>query len=375
MAEVRMVWRKTYRILKPGYSHSFLDSVCKGGHRNARPQDALSGIATLKETDKIACSLARRSNVSSQSLLPTTTQEQHGTGPKIMSPCMNAYGSPVTWKQFDICVEHVGMCLAWKGKTLPCDRTATRTFCLRPHELNGVNIWSNIGRSATINPKIFRTRRDQIRTFCTMRYGTGRKGFTSSSVVRKGFSSNGFYDTPLFKSKSAYYEILQVASTATQAQIKTAYYKQSFIYHPDKNAGSEAASRRFSEITEAYNVLGNKSLRKKYDRGILTQTDLQGARRPSPKESGSGAGQQTKSRSSSVVGIDSKKVFDFDNFINSHYGEQLKRDRDFRTRQEEMQRKKEQGMQGKKLGGMSEVSVGILIAMAIALVLSVKSVK
>ncbi|XP_062393023.1 uncharacterized protein LOC134080538 [Sardina pilchardus] len=360
MAEVRVVLgRKTHRILKPGYSQSFLGSVC--GFSNGRFQDPLSGKATLKEPGKI-CTLARRRNVSSQSPVPTTTQE-HGTDPKIMYSCMNAHGSPV--KQFDLCV-------ACKGITLARERTATTTFCLRPHELNGVSICSNIGRSGIVNPNICRNRRDQIRTFCTLRHGTGRKAFSCSSVVRRGFSSN--YDTPLFKNKSAYYEILQVGSNATQAQVKTAYYRQSFIYHPDKNAGSEEATRRFSEITEAYNVLGNTSLRKKYDRGILTQTDLQGARRPSSKDSSSGTGQQTKPKSSSVVGsIDRKTMFDFDNFISSHYGEQLRRDRDSRSRQEAMQRRKEQGVEEKKLDGVLEVSVGVLIVMAIALIINMSS--
>uniref|UniRef100_A0A8C4S5K7 J domain-containing protein n=1 Tax=Erpetoichthys calabaricus TaxID=27687 RepID=A0A8C4S5K7_ERPCA len=47
----------------------------------------------------------------------------------------------------------------------------------------------------------------------------------------------------MVKSKTAYYDILQVTPSATQAQIKTAYYKQSFLYHPDRNAGSEEAAR------------------------------------------------------------------------------------------------------------------------------------
>uniref|UniRef100_A0A673BB84 J domain-containing protein n=1 Tax=Sphaeramia orbicularis TaxID=375764 RepID=A0A673BB84_9TELE len=67
----------------------------------------------------------------------------------------------------------------------------------------------------------------------------------------------------------SYYDILKVSPSATQSQIKSAYYKQSFIYHPDKNAGSEEAKQMFAEISEAYTVLGNITLRRKYDRGIL----------------------------------------------------------------------------------------------------------
>uniref|UniRef100_A0A3P8UL44 J domain-containing protein n=1 Tax=Cynoglossus semilaevis TaxID=244447 RepID=A0A3P8UL44_CYNSE len=46
----------------------------------------------------------------------------------------------------------------------------------------------------------------------------------------------------LYKTKTGYYDVLGVSSSATQAQIKTAYYKQSFIYHPDRNSGSEEAT-------------------------------------------------------------------------------------------------------------------------------------
>uniref|UniRef100_A0A3B4AKK1 J domain-containing protein n=1 Tax=Periophthalmus magnuspinnatus TaxID=409849 RepID=A0A3B4AKK1_9GOBI len=42
----------------------------------------------------------------------------------------------------------------------------------------------------------------------------------------------------IIKERTAYYDILKVTPHATQAQIKTAYYKQSFIYHPDKNPGN-----------------------------------------------------------------------------------------------------------------------------------------
>uniref|UniRef100_A0A3B3DI57 J domain-containing protein n=1 Tax=Oryzias melastigma TaxID=30732 RepID=A0A3B3DI57_ORYME len=43
----------------------------------------------------------------------------------------------------------------------------------------------------------------------------------------------------LHRSRTAYYDILRVSPSATQSQVKTAYYKQSFVYHPDKNPGSK----------------------------------------------------------------------------------------------------------------------------------------
>ncbi|KAM4625874.1 uncharacterized protein ACJ7VT_004172 [Polymixia lowei] len=187
---------------------------------------------------------------------------------------------------------------------------------------------------------------------------------------RRFYSGNGDRFEPLYKTKTGYYDVLEVSPTATHAQIKTAYYKQSFIYHPDKNAGSEAATTRFSEISEAYNVLGNKALRKKYDRGILNLADLTGSTRPSAKDAAS-AKQQTRA-GHSVMGVDSQKVFDFDGFIKSHYGEQLQREKDMRVRKEEMLRKKEATASDWQLGKMMEMAVGVLFAMALAIVFNLK---
>nr|XP_019842725.1 PREDICTED: dnaJ homolog subfamily C member 30 [Bos indicus] len=77
-------------------------------------------------------------------------------------------------------------------------------------------------------------------------------------------------------SRTALYDLLGVPSTATQAQIKAAYYRQSFLYHPDRNSGSAEAAERFTRISQAYVVLGSTTLRRKYDRGLLSDEDLRG---------------------------------------------------------------------------------------------------
>lgn len=203
-------------------------------------------------------------------------------------------------------------------------------------------------------------------------YGLGQ--FMSFTRAYSGTYNNGSPAEPLYKSKSAYYDILGVSPTATHTQIKTAYYKQSFIYHPDKNAGSEEATFRFSQISESYHVLGNKALRRKYDRGILSQADLLGSSRPTSRE-GSASGQQTRSRHSPSVGSAQQKIFDFDTFIRSHYGEQLQREKQLRQRREEILRKKKENYEDVKLGRLKEFTVGLMLALAIAIVLSLKSSK
>ena len=52
---------------------------------------------------------------------------------------------------------------------------------------------------------------------------------------------------------------------ASDSEIKKAYRKLSVTYHPDKNKGDKAAEDKFREITEAYEILGDKEKRVIYD--------------------------------------------------------------------------------------------------------------
>ena len=63
-----------------------------------------------------------------------------------------------------------------------------------------------------------------------------------------------------------YYRILGVDRSADEKTIKRAYRQLAVKYHPDKNPGDSRAEERFKEINEAYEVLGDKGKRAKYDR-------------------------------------------------------------------------------------------------------------
>lgn len=63
-----------------------------------------------------------------------------------------------------------------------------------------------------------------------------------------------------------YYEVLGVPKTATAEEIKSAYRKLAFKYHPDKNPGDAAAEERFKSINVAYETLGDEAKRRSYDR-------------------------------------------------------------------------------------------------------------
>ncbi|KAL2816260.1 X-domain of DnaJ-containing-domain-containing protein [Aspergillus granulosus] len=64
---------------------------------------------------------------------------------------------------------------------------------------------------------------------------------------------------------TTYYDALGVPPTATELEIKKAYRKLAIVTHPDKNPGDETAHERFQAIGEAYQVLSNPDLRKRYD--------------------------------------------------------------------------------------------------------------
>ncbi len=63
-----------------------------------------------------------------------------------------------------------------------------------------------------------------------------------------------------------YYKILGVDKNASEKDIKKAYRKLARKYHPDLNPNDKEAEKRFKEINEAYEVLGNKENREKYDK-------------------------------------------------------------------------------------------------------------
>ena len=63
-----------------------------------------------------------------------------------------------------------------------------------------------------------------------------------------------------------YYEILGCTKNATQEEIKKAYRKKALEFHPDRNPGDVEAEKKFKEISEAYEVLGDEKKRQLYDR-------------------------------------------------------------------------------------------------------------
>jgi DnaJ-class molecular chaperone len=63
-----------------------------------------------------------------------------------------------------------------------------------------------------------------------------------------------------------YYAILGISRLATDDEIKRAYKQQALKHHPDKNRDDIDAEKKFTDISEAYEMLSDPTKRSFYDR-------------------------------------------------------------------------------------------------------------
>lgn len=107
-----------------------------------------------------------------------------------------------------------------------------------------------------------------------------------------------------------YYEILGIAQTATESEIKKAYRQLAKKYHPDANAGSKESEERFKEVAEAYKVLQDPSSREAYDNKLSGRQ----ASKPESKRSTSNKSPSGQSREFSVEDLEHS----FERFFGFH---------------------------------------------------------
>ena len=65
------------------------------------------------------------------------------------------------------------------------------------------------------------------------------------------------------------YTVLGVAKSASEADVKSAFRKLAKRYHPDRNKDDPTAKEKFAEVNNAYEIVGDKDKRGKFDRGEI----------------------------------------------------------------------------------------------------------
>ncbi|KAI5642551.1 dnaJ domain-containing protein [Phthorimaea operculella] len=121
-----------------------------------------------------------------------------------------------------------------------------------------------------------------------------------------------------------HYDVLGITPKATQSDIKSAYYKLSKVHHPDKS-DDEASAKKFREISEAYEVLGNVRLKKMYDKGLIVGRENKSRMDYEPEpEPMDPTVKFYKSRTTRHVAptMDGRTpIYDFDAWSKNHYGD------------------------------------------------------
>ena len=111
-----------------------------------------------------------------------------------------------------------------------------------------------------------------------------------------------------------YYEVLGVQRTATADEIRKAYRKLARKYHPDVNKNKDA-EERFKELSEAYDVLGDASKRKRYD---TLGADFRNGQEFTPPPGWNGGRQDFRSRG--ARGFSPEDMGNFSEFFETLFG-------------------------------------------------------
>ncbi|XP_020579403.1 chaperone protein dnaJ 6-like [Phalaenopsis equestris] len=104
--------------------------------------------------------------------------------------------------------------------------------------------------------------------------GKKKKARVSSEDCKAATMEGSEADEASAPKEKSLYEILGVERTASQQEIKKAYYKLALRLHPDKNPGDDEAKEKFQLLQKVISVLGDEDKRTLYDQIGLVDDDM-----------------------------------------------------------------------------------------------------
>jgi hypothetical protein len=78
------------------------------------------------------------------------------------------------------------------------------------------------------------------------------------------------------------YAVLGIGHRADDGEIKSAFRRAARTWHPDVNR-EPGAAEQFMRVKEAYDILGNPALRRKYELGLLLESQVESRPKPEPE--------------------------------------------------------------------------------------------
>jgi len=119
----------------------------------------------------------------------------------------------------------------------------------------GRNFASSSSQSARISPSSTRLNS----------FSRGNSFFLASADEIRTSGERTFVSSAL-RSAKTHYETLELTESASPKEIKAAFYRLSKKYHPDLNPGDRRAEEMFKAVSAAYNILGDATKKREYDR-------------------------------------------------------------------------------------------------------------
>lgn len=109
-----------------------------------------------------------------------------------------------------------------------------------------------------------------------------------------------------------------VPTSATDSEIRAAFRKLAKKYHPDRNPDDKKAEDAFKEVSAAFDILGDKERRKKFDRGEIDADGRERVRRTTGgyrswpgMDGGMGGGMGNGMGNTGAEGFDGRNASDF----------------------------------------------------------------